>query len=49
MFDSDTAGSEGAESIKKLAGTFPVRIVNLKSKIRNNKVWLILIKVIENG
>ena len=31
MFDSDTAGSEGAESIKKLAGTFPVRIVNLKS------------------
>lgn len=31
IFDADDAGREGAEKIKKIAGDFPVRVVNLKS------------------
>jgi len=31
LFDADDAGREGAEKIKKVAGEFPTRIINLKS------------------
>lgn len=31
LFDADDAGQSGAEHIKKIAGTFPVRVINLKA------------------